>query len=197
MFGDFKLVIDKSTGCFNATKLSNFGVKKFKHWTTLEKSKRLLTYYGSKSCAMYEVRLTNNDDLNKLVTGQYLPQEFLQPLIDWIKLPKASSTQGVVYVITNSFLESDNIYYKIGYTKNFQQRLDTFNEYRHSREPQFYPVALFSTSDAKKLETTVHKKLKDFRSEGEFFECNLSVINEAFKDEECELEEYEDNQFEI
>jgi dihydroorotase len=62
LFGDFKLVIDKSTGCFNATKLCNFGIKKFKHWTTLEKSKRLLTYYGSK---IYEVRLTNNDDLNK------------------------------------------------------------------------------------------------------------------------------------
>jgi hypothetical protein len=44
--------------------------------------------------------------------------------------------------------------------------------------------------NAKKLETTIHKKLKDFRSEGEFFECSLDDINDAFKDEECELEEY-------
>jgi hypothetical protein len=29
VFGDFKLVIDKATGCFNATKLCGRGVKKF------------------------------------------------------------------------------------------------------------------------------------------------------------------------
>ena len=31
LFGDFQLVVDKNTGCFNATKLCNNGGKKFKH----------------------------------------------------------------------------------------------------------------------------------------------------------------------
>ncbi|MGL5355072.1 MAG: KilA-N domain-containing protein [Cetobacterium sp.] len=40
IFGEFQLVVDKSTGCFNATKLCNIGGKKFKHWTSLEKTKK-------------------------------------------------------------------------------------------------------------------------------------------------------------
>jgi hypothetical protein len=41
MFGEFKLVVDKSTGCFNTTKLCTDGGKQFKNWSRLEKSKRL------------------------------------------------------------------------------------------------------------------------------------------------------------
>jgi hypothetical protein len=40
VFGDFKLVIDKATGCFNATKLCDRGVKKFHDWKRLEKPKK-------------------------------------------------------------------------------------------------------------------------------------------------------------
>jgi hypothetical protein len=39
LFGDFKLVIDKATGCFNATKLCVNGGKK---WSRLEKSKKMV-----------------------------------------------------------------------------------------------------------------------------------------------------------
>ena len=40
IFGDFRLVIDKSTGFFNATKLCDQGGKKqFRQWKILEKSK--------------------------------------------------------------------------------------------------------------------------------------------------------------
>ena len=35
IFGDFKLVIDKSTGCFNATKLCAQGGKEYKKWSRL------------------------------------------------------------------------------------------------------------------------------------------------------------------
>ena len=38
LFGDFKLVIDKATGYFNATKLCIEGGKNYFHWTRLEKS---------------------------------------------------------------------------------------------------------------------------------------------------------------
>ncbi len=42
VFGDFKLVVDKKTGCFNATKLCSDGGKSFSKWTRLEGSKKFL-----------------------------------------------------------------------------------------------------------------------------------------------------------
>ncbi|GFX55754.1 putative KilA-N domain-containing protein 006L [Trichonephila clavipes] len=92
LFGDFRLVIDKNTGCFNATKLCNSGGKKFKHWTMLEKSKRLMNYYESKSCgrdpdrSFYEIREQNNDELNKQITGQYVRQELILDIASWISV---------------------------------------------------------------------------------------------------------------
>ncbi len=45
LFGDFKLVIDKATGYFNATKLCDAGNKRFRDWSRLEKSKKMVEYY--------------------------------------------------------------------------------------------------------------------------------------------------------
>jgi predicted GIY-YIG superfamily endonuclease len=97
--------------------------------------------------------------------------------------------EGFVYVITTSYLESNDTY-KIGYTKNFLQRLDTFNEYRHSSEPQYFATALYKTSDARTLEAGIHRKLACYRDEGEFFKCDIETIKEAFEAEECVLEPY-------
>jgi len=46
IYGDFKLVIDKNTDCFNATKLCETTGKKFKDWFRLAKSKELIEYYN-------------------------------------------------------------------------------------------------------------------------------------------------------
>lgn len=43
-FGDFTLVIDKNTGCFNATKLYKEGNKDFNQWKRLERVKELLKF---------------------------------------------------------------------------------------------------------------------------------------------------------
>jgi hypothetical protein len=48
MFGEFKLVVDKSTGCFNATKLCADGGKEYRDWMRLAKSQRLIEYYNAK-----------------------------------------------------------------------------------------------------------------------------------------------------
>jgi hypothetical protein len=48
LFGDFKLVIDKNTGYFNATKLCASGKKPFRKWKVLEKSKKMVEYYKSR-----------------------------------------------------------------------------------------------------------------------------------------------------
>jgi hypothetical protein len=43
-FGEFRLVVDKNTGCFNATKLCKEGNKDFNQWKRLERVKELLKY---------------------------------------------------------------------------------------------------------------------------------------------------------
>ncbi len=195
IFGEFQLVVDKTTGCFNATKLCNLGNKLFRHWKSLDRTKKLIDYYN-KSCLenwvdIYEIRESNNDPINKQITGQYVPECLLPNIIEWIKSPISHIKEGVVYVVTTSFLRPNNIY-KIGYTKNFEQRLDIFNAYRHSSEPQYFAVALYSTSNAKKLETTIYKKLKNYRDEGEFFQLEITTIKQAFEGEDCDEEELED-----
>jgi hypothetical protein len=95
LFGDFKLVIDKNTGCFNATKLCADGNKPFRNWTRLERSKTLINYFENKieswrslmsaSC-FYEVKLQNNDALNKQITGQYVSKELILDIASWISV---------------------------------------------------------------------------------------------------------------
>jgi len=70
--------------------------------------------------------------------------------------------------------------------KNLEKRLNTFNAYRHASEPHFFTVALYRTSNAKKLETSVHRKLNKYREEGEFFKVDLTYIKNVFEGEECD-----------
>jgi hypothetical protein len=92
LFGDFKLVIDKATGSFNATKLCEQGGKNYFNWKRLEKSKKMVEYY-EKSCPsdlkgsfLYEVKLQNNDNLNKQVTGTYVPKELILDIASWVSI---------------------------------------------------------------------------------------------------------------
>ena len=92
LFGDFRLVIDKSTGFFNATKLCDQGGKNLFNWKRLEKSKRMVEYY-QRSCPsdlkgsfLYEVKLQNNDNLNKQFTGTYVPQELILEIASWVSI---------------------------------------------------------------------------------------------------------------
>ncbi|MGL5962694.1 MAG: KilA-N domain-containing protein [Cetobacterium sp.] len=197
IFGEFQLVVDKTTGCFNATKLCNIGGKNFYHWKRLERTKQLIECCCTKSCRhdnwvdIYEIRESNNDVISKQITGQYVPDCLLPNIIEWLKSPTSTIKEGIVYIVTTSFLKPNNLY-KIGYTKNFEHRLNTFNEYRHSSEPQYFVVALYSTSNARKLETTIHKKLRNYRDEGEFFQLELIKIKQAFEEEDCDEDELDE-----
>jgi KilA-N domain len=92
LFGDFRLVIDKTTGCFNATKLCIQADKHFYHWSRLEKSKRFINYYNAKSCPpyvvgnFYEIKETNNDEIKKQITGQYVQKELILDIASWISV---------------------------------------------------------------------------------------------------------------
>jgi len=92
MFGEFKLVVDKKTGCFNATKLCADGGKQFSHWKRLEKSKKLMEYYKSPppyvegGSDFYEVTGDNKDELVAKTTGQYVRKELILDIASWVSV---------------------------------------------------------------------------------------------------------------
>jgi hypothetical protein len=186
IFGDFKLIIDKATGYFNATKLCVNGGKEYKKWSRLEKSKNMVEYYQKLRAGgpqiTYEVKLQNNDKLNKQVTGTYVPFEFFEEIKSWMKFKKTDKS-GVVYVITNTSIEPCNIH-KIGYTQDLDDRLETFNKYRKF-EPCFYPKLVYESDNAKELEGKVHSALKQYNEGNEFFKVSLNQIEEVFTQLGC------------
>lgn len=86
LFGDFKLVIDKDTGFFNATKLCKNGGKSFKHWLENKKSKELIQYLSSSRNSgrqeiIYEVR--KGTDRNA-INGTYVVKDLITHIACWI-----------------------------------------------------------------------------------------------------------------
>ena len=92
LFGDFKLVIDKATGYFNATKLCEQGGKNLFHWKRLEKSKKMVKYYQKSPPPhmergfLYEVQGDNKDLKTRSITGTYVPKELILDIASWISI---------------------------------------------------------------------------------------------------------------
>ncbi|GBM48427.1 Putative KilA-N domain-containing protein 006L [Araneus ventricosus] len=112
LFGDFRLIIDRSTGCFNATKLCREGGKKISNWLQNKESKKLIDYYGKKSdpfhssCHMIEVKKGNkNENFNKVISGTYLPKELILSLALWI----SHDFYDKVYKIIESYFVNEFI----------------------------------------------------------------------------------------
>ncbi len=92
IFGDFKLVVDKSTGYFNASKLCNSGGKEYKFWTRLESTRKLFKYYeqfwGSNgNPKIYQINKgIDNDKLENQFTGTYVPKELILDIASWVSV---------------------------------------------------------------------------------------------------------------
>ncbi|CCU56257.1 N1R/p28-like protein [Mythimna separata entomopoxvirus 'L'] len=91
LFGNFKLVIDKNTGCFNATKLCNLGSKRYRNWLSLERSKELIKFIDKNrrldhSAYFYEINDSNKNHISKQITGQYVPKEIILDISSWISV---------------------------------------------------------------------------------------------------------------
>jgi len=92
LFGAFRLVVDKSTGFFNATKLCDQGGKNLFNWKRLEKSKRMVEYYQRtrhsdlKGGFLYEVHGDNSDPKFRQITGTYVPQELILEIASWVSI---------------------------------------------------------------------------------------------------------------
>jgi uncharacterized protein YdaT len=85
IFGDFQLVIDKSTGYFNATKLCAMAKKNFFDWKKLTRTINLMHCLQDQSSSdlIYEVRKCNNG-LGKQITGQYVNKDLILDIASWV-----------------------------------------------------------------------------------------------------------------
>ncbi len=127
IFGDFKLVIDKSTGCFNATKLCDLSGKNLFHWKRLEKSKRLVEYYQKsrpphvEAGFLYEVKGDNNDKLNKQFTGTYVPKELILDIASWVSIEFYDKCNNIIInYFVKEFKKMDN--------KNLKKKIKEVDE---------------------------------------------------------------------
>jgi hypothetical protein len=85
MFGDFKIIVDRDTGYFNATKLCEQRGKKYERWTSLDRSKNMVSYYyENKLGDMYMGYVVNGNEEDKHITGTYIPKELFLDIASWI-----------------------------------------------------------------------------------------------------------------
>lgn len=132
LFGDFKLVIDKATGYFNATKLCIEGGKEYKKWSRLEKSKKIVEYYkklGARSGPqLYEVLLQNNDELNKQITGTYVPKELILDIASWVSIEFYDKCNKIIidYFVQESQQKMEQLTLE---NKNLKEELEDTKEY--------------------------------------------------------------------
>ena len=84
------LVIDKNTGCFNASKLCKDGNKEFKNWKRLDKTKELLEYVSKihrrshVSVGGYKVKTGQRSSSSKDIAGTYVCKELILDIASWI-----------------------------------------------------------------------------------------------------------------
>jgi hypothetical protein len=136
MFGEFKLVVDKKTGCFNATKLCADGGKQFKNWSRLEKSKRLIEYYESRgsdfdsshmSGQTYEVKGGDKNDAIAKTTGQYVRKELILDIASWVSVEFYDKCNRVIvdfYVAEYKRQQEQLIKQKDGVIKQKDDKID-------------------------------------------------------------------------
>ena len=85
MFGDFKIIIDRDTGYFNATKLCEQRGKRYERWTSLDRSKNMVSYYyENKLGDMYMGYVVDGNEEDKHITGTYIPKELFLDIASWI-----------------------------------------------------------------------------------------------------------------
>lgn len=78
-FGDFELIFDTATDCFNATHLCQTAARKFSDWLKQERSIRLFKYY---KCKVYEVKHEDPD-----IAGKYIPMKLMLDISSWLSIP--------------------------------------------------------------------------------------------------------------
>ena len=105
---DFTVIIMKSNGYVNATKLCDGTNKRFRHWLENTKTKEYIEYYSKKTPAgkaATPIMVINNGD--QLSSGTYLCKELIPALCQWISVEFYDRVQQIIneYAI-NEFKKS-------------------------------------------------------------------------------------------
>ena len=109
----FRLVIDKNTGFFNATKMCQAGGKRFRDWMRLTSSKEMIEHYSSVSRAdlrgyhtpSYEVVVGNRDSVDAQTSGTYVSKDLILAIAMWISIPfyqKCSEIVNNIFIRENA-----------------------------------------------------------------------------------------------
>jgi hypothetical protein len=105
-FGEFRLVVDKNTGCFNATKLCIDGGKEFRKWSRLDRAKELIAFYENMHSdddknrrpdmagGFYEIKTGNKDISNKKIKIR-----LNESLEEEDEIPPALDLKKITYLI--------------------------------------------------------------------------------------------------
>ncbi|CCU56499.1 N1R/p28-like protein [Mythimna separata entomopoxvirus 'L'] len=140
LFSDFKLIIDKNTGYFNATKLCKDGGRRFKKWLENYKSKELIRYIDDntpspnsgrvcvydnfnikyKNNVIYEIYFKNNDKINDIVSGTYVSKDLVLSISIWIS--------NEFYIKCSNIIENYYINdFKLKYENNVKNLTEKIN----------------------------------------------------------------------
>ncbi len=192
IFGDFKIVIDKYTGYFNATKLCLIDGKEYKRWSRLEKSKNILDYYQKNWNTylpnFYEVKGTCDDNLEKKITGIYIPKELI--------LDVASQVSPKFYdrcnkIIINYFVEE----FKTMDTSKIKEKIKEIEELNinvekltlKKEEKPIVPEKQYTINDLKHLIMKHNYEWKKERDKDRQYMRSLGISLEEVKDHSEEL----------
>ena len=134
IFEEFKLVIDKDTGYFNATKLCKDGGKKYRDWSRMNKSKKLIEYYREKrgvECDTdfsYDYRKDNHDTPDYRLTGTYVPRELILDIASWISIEFYDKCSNIVlhfFITEYKKMDKTNFKKKIKKLKKRMEKLSS------------------------------------------------------------------------
>ena len=113
----FRLVIDKNTGFFNATKMCQAGGKQLTNWLRLTSSKEMLEYFKRRpshvkgvSGPTYEVHAGNIDPIRAQTSGTYVSKDLILAIAMWISIPfyqKCSEIVNNVFIRENASMDPD------------------------------------------------------------------------------------------
>ena len=125
-----------------------------------------LTYDIRKYCEKFISELLN-DDAIKLIATQQLANVIIKE--------KGIKYEDCVYLIESGGL------IKIGYSSNFEKRFKSYKTHNLNLNI----LGVFQTEKAFQIESKLHKKYKEFKVNGEWFDLPLDVL--------CELLNYLNN----
>lgn len=174
-----RVIIDKNSEYFNATKLCFFAFKKYKTWRENNITRFLFDLI--EKYTMEEQELHIDIPSQPAISGIYLNIFFIKFIYEWMNAEPDMS--GYVYIITNKEFENNNLF-MIGYAKNFVRKMSELNK-NMKFFTKFHTVILYESFNAKLLETKIHTQLKEYKTSDGCFMCDLNTIKEKFANETC------------